>query len=181
MEAKNLQSEFKKDMNSETSESNNVTKPSTSTSLSKIQEENMSFKCNNCDASFSLKARLNRHIGFLVCRNPRTVHEGKLLTKKSNKANLKMHIESVHEQKKPFKCNICDVGFSHKGYLDKHIHEEKKPFKCNDCGTSYSRKGNLNRHIKSVHERKEPFKCNYCDKAFSLKGNLNRHIGSVHD
>ena len=26
------------------------------------------------------------------------------------KVNLNEHIESVHEGKKPFKCNVCDAG-----------------------------------------------------------------------
>ena len=30
-------------------------------------------------------------------------------------------IETVHEGKKPFKCNICDAGFVSKGDLNRHI------------------------------------------------------------
>ena len=55
------------------------------------------------------------------------------------------------------------------------VHEGKKPFKCND----YSRKLDSNRHIRTDHEEKKPVKCNVCDKAFSLKANLRVHIGSV--
>ena len=32
----------------------------------------------------------------------------------SKLANLKKHIASVHEKKKPFKCEICDYNFSQK-------------------------------------------------------------------
>ena len=56
------------DIKSETSESRKNTKPTTS-----LQEEKMTFNCNNCDASFSQKEKLNRHIGFLVCRNRQAV------------------------------------------------------------------------------------------------------------
>jgi predicted nucleic acid binding AN1-type Zn finger protein len=52
------------------------------------------------------------------------------------------HIESVHEGKESFKCNVCDTAFSEKNKLNGHIesvHEGKKPFKCNDCGTAFSK------------------------------------------
>ena len=37
------------------------------------------------------------------------------------KVNLNEHIESVHEGKKPFKCNVCDAGSS--------VHKRRKLFK----------------------------------------------------
>jgi uncharacterized Zn-finger protein len=49
------------------------------------------------------------------------------------------HIASVHEGKKPFKCNICDTSFSQKVNLKRPIvsvHEGNKPVKCNIHGSS---------------------------------------------
>ena len=37
------------------------------------------------------------------------------------KTNLKIHIESVHEGKKPFKCNICEINFCTEEHL-KYTH-----------------------------------------------------------
>ena len=34
---------------------------------------------------------------------------------------LKVHIESKHEKKKRFKCNICDAGFYENTKLQRHI------------------------------------------------------------
>ena len=56
------------------------------------------------------------------------------------------------------------------------VHEGKKPFKCNICDTAFSQKQKLNGHVKSVHEGMEPFKCNICDKAFSYKHTLKGHV-----
>ena len=43
--------------------------------------------------------------------------------------NLSRHVESVHEEKRPFKCDICnDVSFTGKAALNDHIlsfHEKK--------------------------------------------------------
>ena len=69
-------------------------------------------------------------------------------------SSLKIHISSVHEEEKPFKCGICQASFS--------------------------AKGDMNRHISSVHEKKKPFNCGVCQASFSTKGDMNRHISSVH-
>ena len=63
---------------------------------------------------------MNRHIA--------TVHEGKMQEKEfkhtlcdnaafTQKHNLKKHIESFHEGKKAFRCNICDLRFTQNGGL----------------------------------------------------------------
>ena len=45
---------------------------------------------------------------------------------------MNKHIASVHEEKKPFKCDICDAKFANKPNLNRHIaaiHNGKKPYK----------------------------------------------------
>ena len=34
---------------------------------------------------------------------------------------MNRHIASVHEGKKPFKCDICDYSFSEKSSMNKHV------------------------------------------------------------
>ena len=68
--------------------------------------------------------------------------------------------------------------------LNEHIasvHEGKKPFKCDKCEVYFGLKYDLNLHIASVHEGKKPFKCEICDDQFELKHELNEHIASVHE
>ena len=101
-----------------------------------------------------------------------------------SEGSLKMHIDTVHEGKKPYKCSLCDNSFSQKSNLKMHIdsvHEGKKPYKCSLCGNSFSRKEHLKIHIDSVHEGKKPYKCSFCEKSFSHKGSLKRHIDSFHE
>ena len=41
---------------------------------------------------------------------------------------MKIHVSSVHERKKTFKCDICDYSFSQKSHLKIHVasvHEGK--------------------------------------------------------
>ena len=115
----------------------------------------MTFKCKNCDASFSQKEKLNRHIGFLVCRNRQAVScrkEALPIKKKPFKCN---------KRNNDYKCNDFNASFSQKGDLNRHVisvPEGKNTFICNFCDACFSHKGNLNRHIKSFHEKKKPFK-----------------------
>ena len=51
------------------------------------------------------------------------------------KYDLNLHIASVHEGKKPFKCEICDDQFELKHELNEHIasvHEEENQSAHND-------------------------------------------------
>ena len=47
----------------------------------------------------------------------------------SQKGDMNKHVASVHEGKKPFKCDICDRSFSLKSHMNRHVasvHEGKK-------------------------------------------------------
>ena len=70
---------------------------------------------------------------------------------------MNRHIASVHEGKKPFKCDTCDARFALMHHLKSHIASvhEKKRFNCAKCDASFTQKGHLNIHIKTVHEENE--------------------------
>ena len=89
-----------------------------------------------------------------------------------SKSDLNKHVESDHEESKPFKCKICDYKSATKGNLKRHIesvHEGIKPFKCTICDFKASEKRNLSKHIESVHERIKPTL-----HLKTLKGSINR-------
>ena len=63
---------------------------------------------------------------------------------------MNTYVATVHEGKKPFKCDHCNSSFGIKRSLKRHIatiHEGKKPFKC-DIGQKFE----LNKHVATVHE-----------------------------
>jgi len=79
-----------------------------------------------------------------------------------NKAYLAKHIDTIHEGKKQFPCEICGKSFFLKTQLAQHIgeiHEGKKPYACDICDYRFSQKGSMKTHVAFVHEGKKPFKC----------------------
>ena len=99
------------------------------------------------------------------------------------KSALTVHIETVHDGKKPFKCSLCVSEFSQKGNLKLHIetvHEKKKPFTCSQCDASFGRKDTLKDHIKTVHDKIKPFVCSICNHSFPRRYKLKSHLVSIH-
>jgi hypothetical protein len=113
-------------------------------------------------------------------------------------------VETVHEGKKPFKCNICDAGFVSEAdlyRLNASVHEGRK-VQCDFCVSSFTKENNFQCSIcdtrdwtatfvirvfqikaiwiimwqQFMKERKKLSKCNICDAGFVSKGDLNRHI-----
>jgi len=149
--------------------------------------EGIKVICPICGIATSSKDGLKKH--------HRTVHLG-IKRKENNKKNmcpicakmltcsLKVHIEMVHEGKKPFNCEICGLSLTTKGAVKLHIqmvHEKLKPNKCFLCESRFFHKGDLRKHIETVHEGKRPFKCNRCDQAFKTKPSRKVHVQVVHE
>ena len=57
------------------------------------------------------------------------------------------HMQSVHEGKKPFKCEIFQKGDLKVILNNFTMGRIKKPYKCNTCDTSFNKKQSLNVHI----------------------------------
>ena len=55
------------------------------------------------------------------------------------------------------------------------VPEGRKSFQCEICDLSYSQKQGMQRHMVVVHEGKKLFKCKICDKSFSHKSSLNTY------
>ena len=69
---------------------------------------------------------------------------------KGGNTALRIHIEVVHEGKKPWKCSKCDSAFSLKSGLHRHeimVHQKAKPFICKHCERAFSDKVTMNKHI----------------------------------
>jgi hypothetical protein len=136
-------------------ETNQTTKQPNSYAKNKMaaKQNNLKYKCDICDFS-SAKTDLA----------------------------LQKHINTVHLQRRDFKCDHCDKAYGTKTKLTQHVnavHKKITRFGCELCDyTSYTRH-QLVLHL-SVHEKTKEFKCDHCDKEFSQKGSLMEHIKRLH-
>ncbi|XP_015523226.1 zinc finger protein 431-like isoform X1 [Neodiprion lecontei] len=79
----------------------------------------------------------------------------------------------------PYRCAICQVQFSSRVSLDRHIVDlhlgTTGRFQCDVCHKEFSRVSDLARH-KLIHTGVKPFQCNTCQKQFSRQDHLKQHI-----
>ena len=79
-----------------------------------------------------MKERSHLNVKFVICHS----------------SHFNTHIASVHEENKPFKCEIYKADFFESNGFQIHIelsHEGKKKFTCEICDASFGRKDILNR------------------------------------
>ena len=126
--------------------------------------------CEKCNTPFTKMHRCYRYkkrtkINLnLVCEEC-----GK---KYSQKADLKIHIMSVHRNEKPFKCKNCDKAFSGAKTLSDHQRQAHDRQICKICDRSLQNVLYLRRHMVFDHdETNGAIFCDICPKKvfFSLK------------
>ena len=81
-----------------------------------------------------------------------------------------MHGEKSRPMKN-FNCEFCDLGFANKANLKIHItsiHEGKR-HNCVICDKTYATKAILETHIETVHEKKKQYQCEKCENSFTTK------------
>ena len=132
-------------------------------------------------------SQINHNI-FLTKMEDTANSEKQFLCEKCNKlfstfGNLKIHINSIHYNNRPFKCTfpnctkkyVCET----KLIIHERTHTGFKPFICQICQKSFNEKGNLKEHIKT-HSEIRPCKCHLCGKGFKCTGTLKEHIKYFH-
>ena len=56
------------------------------------------------------------------------------------------------------------------------VHEGRKDFKCNICDKSFGRPVELKKHKKRRHDKNKNFICDKCGKGFPVKDSLKVHV-----
>ncbi|XP_029830192.2 zinc finger protein 236 isoform X2 [Ixodes scapularis] len=158
------------------------------------------YSCGICNRSFSSSGRCKMHVashcclseggGSEVSKEPSSGGGGVLTEDLSSLIPIQEPIFiSAGEcppaenkrasllQERPYKCNICPLGFKKSSHLKQHIrsHTGEKPFRCSECERSFVSNGVLKAHIKT-HSGVREYKCTVCGATFTTNGSLKRHM-----
>lgn len=96
----------------------------------------------------------------------------------SRKSGILQHKQVVHNDNRPFFCDICGNKFKTKQMLHKHqaTHSEDRPFKCPQCPATFKLKGDLHSHEKKTHTTHGPVACHICGKLYKVQSTLRKHM-----
>ncbi|XP_060568713.1 zinc finger protein ZFP2-like [Ruditapes philippinarum] len=96
------------------------------------------------------------------------------------RCNLVAHIEVVHDQNYPLKCETCDLSLISE--LEKRKHMTKHDpslLVCGYCNKKMRTIGELESHLPN-HTGETRFHCHICDKKYRKKAYLRDHIFRIH-
>lgn len=158
------------------------------------------YSCGICNRSFSSSGRCKMHVashcclseggGSEVSKEPSSGGGGVLTEDLSSLIPIQEPIFiSAGEcpptenkrasllQERPYKCNICPLGFKKSSHLKQHIrsHTGEKPFRCSECERSFVSNGVLKAHIKT-HSGVREYKCTVCMVSPSFVGKLHSFV-----
>jgi KRAB domain-containing zinc finger protein len=143
-------------------------------------ETNKPWKCEKCDFAHASRKGLNAHIRHNH-KSENDLHVCHICAYKAkSKANMKEHIECVHEKLR-FQCQVCEKEFSSKSKLKSHVKLSHlgELLECKECGETFNERNRLYLHVKKVHKGVE-YRCKICKKDFRDARGLKRHEINIH-
>ncbi|XP_053694404.1 zinc finger protein 729-like [Sabethes cyaneus] len=85
----------------------------------------------------------------------------------------------THSDERPFKCDLCPMGFRYKSQLNNHraVHTKERAFLCRfeGCDNRYAHSADRFRHERQVHMKIMPHSCSICSKSFGRDRDLRLH------
>jgi KRAB domain-containing zinc finger protein len=143
------------------------------------------FKCHNCNASLEKELKdTPGHVCF-VRTKPKKKGEPHACEVCGHKfpqlRKLLRHMQSVHNDQRPFECTHCVYTAKTNTELDNHTrrnHNKEKNVVCGVCGKQFFETSDLRIHNKSRHTPKlikTDWPCDTCGKMFNSKRAQSSH------
>ncbi|KAJ1521147.1 hypothetical protein ONE63_002842 [Megalurothrips usitatus] len=150
--------------------------------------ENGEFSCLDCNKQFKLKSSLERHRRVIHAEGD-TYACPECNARCPDKGTLARHMYT-HTGLKPYECERCNIKFSRKYHLDRHVLQSgcdgnaRPQYPCQVCGRMFNRKDNLREHLRAHAgqvKRKRTYTCEMCEKEFQgttlLQIHMRTHTG----
>lgn len=99
---------------------------------------------------------------------------------KKIKVKAESQVNDDIEQDIFFKCEQCTYHTATQDSLDRHmkLHDQSRPFECNVCGYRYKMKTKLQVHLVNVHSGDKIYNCGSCDYSTNDGTHLIIHLRS---
>lgn len=77
---------------------------------------------------------------------------------------------------KRFICHSCPYSTNNKGHLKRHflVHSGERPYKCEICNKGFTQSQDLRNHM-FIHTGQKPYTCSVCSMTFRQSSTLKRH------
>lgn len=147
-----------------------------------IHGEEKPFLCDFCGKGFKNPKQLRNHKIVHKMKPVELQHQCEVCQRMfSDRRQLRVHMNSVHQKIKPFSCNYCGYKAASNGALRLHVrqHTGEKPFACDLCEYTTSDHNSLRRH-KSRHSGIKKYKCAHCDYACIQSSTYKTHLKTKH-
>ena len=150
-----------------------------------VHEGIRNFKCNHCHFAFASSWGLKKHMKSHNRRKSFSNQCNICFMEFSSADAIKIHVNTIHEGMKNFKCEICTNAFATDFDLQKHhkrMHNESLTIhECPKCEYTSTEAGRVRKHVKMVHEGERPYPCSLCEKAYANSSDLKRHKKTIHE
>ena len=165
------------------------------------ENEEKPYPCKFCNHRCATKSGIVDHI--------RRHHEGwspkvaivkcPICEKELTSKSMKKHMQSLHEKKRPYTCDLCGLSFALKATWKAHINRK---YSCKNriekTNERNSLKGKINRscpvceevfesnalkvnHIAEKHPERKIYDCLFCETKFLSIKHLTRHLSRKHE
>ena len=147
-----LENEYKK-TNEKTINENDIKQIDESTSIENLNEK-------KSDKNENIKKRKKKKNKKKKKKKEKIIFKCYCGKQYNSKENYNLHYKNVHLKIKPYKCNFCEISFSHrngKNYHERKYHTFIFPYVCKvkSCNKKFASNSALNYHMKTNHSKKK--------------------------